>query len=116
MGNICSRSMVRTDKDIISDTFYNKLEQNIEMNLMDIIIFNREPEFRKDFMPIRWIFTDLMGNFHYKDINNVTLTDIIKAFFTNLNLGKNKNEYCNEDLMNFIATNQHDKIAIAIVK
>jgi hypothetical protein len=108
--------MIKINKDIANDTFYNKLEQNIEMNLMDIIIFNREGEMRKEFKPIRWIFTDLMGNFHYKDINKVTLKDIIKAFFVNLSLGKNKYEYCNDDLMNFIATNQHDKIAIAIIK
>ena len=99
-----------------NDTFYNQLEQNIEMKMMDTIIFDRESEHKKDFKPVRWIFTDLMGNFHYKDIKSILLKDVIKAFFVNLSLGKNKYEYNNEDLMTFIEMNKLDKIAVAIIK
>jgi hypothetical protein len=86
------------------------------MKIMDTIIFDKNPSKKKEFMPVRWIFTDLMGNFHFKDINTISLQDVIKAFFVNLSLGKNKYEYNNDDLMNFIAQNKLDKIAVAVIK
>ena len=51
---------------------------------------------------MRWIFTDLMGNFHFKDIKNLSLSDVIKAFFVNMSLGKNNYEYSNEGKINNI--------------
>ena len=71
---------------------------------------------KNQFKPIRWIFTDLMGNLHFKDINTISLKDVIKAFFVNLSMGKNKYEYNNEDLMTFIANNKLEKIAVAIIQ
>lgn len=84
------------------------------MKMMDTILFDKSWETENQFKPKRWIFTDLMGNFHYKDIKSITLKEVIKAFFVNLSLGKNQYEYNNEDLMEFIAKNQLDKIAVAI--
>lgn len=72
----------------IEDTFHNTLDQNIEMRMMDTILFDRSEDAKKELKPIRWIFTDLMGNFHYKDINSISINDVIKAFFVNLNIGK----------------------------
>lgn len=102
--------------DQSTDTFYNKLEQNIEMKMMDTIIFDGHPSKKNQFKPIRWIFTDLMGNLHFKDINTISLKDVIKAFFVNLSMGKNKYEYNNEDLMTFIANNKLEKIVVAIIQ
>lgn len=84
--------------------------------MMDTIIFSQKPDEKKAFKPKRWIFTDLMGNFHFKDINSITLKDVIRAFFVNLSAGKSKFEYDNQDLMNFMEHNKLDKIAFAIIK
>lgn len=88
------------------------------MKMMDTILFQKpdsDPS-QSPFKPKRWIFTDLMGNFHYKDINSISLNDVIKAFFVNLSVGKEKYEYDNQDLMEFMAQNKLDKIAVAIIK
>ena len=84
--------------------------------MMDTILFDKSSSSRKDLKPKRWIFTDLMGNFHYKDIKSISITDVIRAFFVNLNIGKARYEYSNEDLMNFIESNKLDKIAVAIIR
>lgn len=83
--------------------------------MMDTILFEKN-EMKKELKPKIWIFTDLLGNFHYKDIKTISITDVIRAFFVNLNIGKKRYEYTNQDLMSFIATNKSDKIAVAIVK
>ena len=94
------------------DSFFNTPNQNIEMKMMDTILFEKDlarnirrnysqspsslhldPNHirinkRKDLKPKRWIFTDLLGNFHYKNIETVSISDVIRAFFVNLNMGK----------------------------
>jgi hypothetical protein len=62
---------------------------------MDTIIFG------EDFKPRKWIFTDIKGHIQFKAINNITVTDIIRAFLVNLNDPK-KNEFSNEDLLEFL--------------
>jgi hypothetical protein len=84
--------------------------------MMDTILFDISQTQRKNLKPRRWIFTDLMGNFHYKDIKSISITDVIRAFFVNLNIGKNRFEYSNDDLMDFIESNKLQKIAVAILK
>ena len=113
--NFRSASVEKVKKNM-KDTYYNKPEQNIEMKMMDTIVFDRRLENKHKFMPQRWIFTDLLGHFHYKDVRSLTLKDVIRAFFINLSVGKNKYEYNNQDLMNFMEHNRFDKIAYAIVK
>ena len=76
--------------------------------MMDTILF--DPAFK----PKKWIFTDLLGRIQFKDINSITINDVIKAFLVNLNENK-KNEFNNEDLMDFLANNQNrSKICFAI--
>lgn len=76
--------------------------------MMDTILFDSA------FKPKKWIFTDLLGRIQFKDINSITINDVIKAFLVNLNENK-KNEFNNEDLMDFLANNQNrSKICFAI--
>jgi len=120
------------------DSFFNTPSQSIGIKMMDTILFDQSlgkvsrrersgspnssyhdtsylKSFkRKELQPKKWIFTDLMGNFHYKSIDTVSISDVIRAFFVNLNMGRKSYEYSNEDLMNFIAKNKLEKIAVAI--
>lgn len=120
------------------DSLFDNPKLHIEMKMMDTILFDtgkeRKPNRkgssevkgsyfntnyirklrRKEFKPKRWIYTDLMGNFHYKNIEAVSLSEVIRAFFVNLNMGKKSHEYSNDDLMNFIENNKLEKIAVAI--
>ncbi|CAI2384511.1 unnamed protein product [Moneuplotes crassus] len=120
------------------DSLFNDPKLGIEMKMMDTILFDtgKERQYnrkgstnpkgsyfntnyirklrRREFQPKRWIYTDLKGNFHYKNIESVSLEEVIRAFFVNLNMGKKTHEYSNDDLMNFIANNKLDKIAVAI--
>ncbi|CAI2383240.1 unnamed protein product [Moneuplotes crassus] len=107
------KSYVKNKNDVEVDTFYMK-DKNIELKLMDTILFNTES--KTMFTPQKWIFTDLMGNLHYKDLKNLNLSNIIKVFFINSSLGKNAFEYSNEDLMEFIQKNSLDSIALVMNK
>lgn len=75
---------------------------------MDTILFE------KGFQPKKWIFTDLLGRIQYKDINSITINDVIRAFLVNLNENK-KNEFNNEDLIEFLSNSKNrSKICFAI--
>lgn len=75
---------------------------------MDTILFE------DGFKPKKWIFTDLLGRIQFKDINSITINDVIRAFLVNLNENK-KNEFNNDDLMEFLANNSNrNKICFAI--
>lgn len=77
--------------------------------MMDTILFGKE------FQPKKWIFTDLLGRIKSKVINSITINDVIKAFLVSLNDNK-KNEFNNEDLMEFLANNsKRSNICFAIV-
>ena len=76
--------------------------------MMDTIIFEEQ------FKPKKWIFTDLLGRIQYKDIDSITVNDVIRAFLVNLNENK-KNEFNNDDLIEFLAKNTNrSKICFAI--
>lgn len=75
--------------------------------MMDTILF------KQDFQPVKWIFTDLLGRIQFKDINQITINDVIRAFLVNLNDNK-KNEFNNDDLMEFLASNNRQKICFAL--
>lgn len=61
------------------------------------------------------MFTDLLGRIQFKDIGSITINDVIRAFLVNLNENK-KNEFNNEDLMDFLERNDtRTKICFAIV-
>jgi len=100
---------------LTEDSFHNTAGQNIEMKMMDTILFDTSNGRRKELKPTRWIFTDLMSNFQYKDIESISVSDVVRAFLVNLNIGKKRFEYNNDDLMNFIQHNKLEKIAVAIV-
>ena len=67
------------------------------IKMMDTILFEG------DFRPVKWIFTDLLGRVQYKDIQSITINDVIRAFLVNLNDNK-KTDFNNEDLMEFLST------------
>lgn len=46
--------------------------------MMDTILF------KKNFKPKKWIFTDLQGQIQSKEIEQITIADVIKAFLVNL--------------------------------
>ena len=50
---------------------------------MDTILFKKDPGDGYS-RPKKWIYTDLLGRVQYKDIENLTLEEVIKAFLTNL--------------------------------
>ena len=77
---------------------------------MDTILF------KEDFKPNKWIFTDLLGRIQFKEINQITINDVIRAFLVNLNENK-KNEFSNEDLIEFLSKgdNNRNKICFAII-
>ena len=76
---------------------------------MDTIIFE------EGFTPKKWIFTDLIGRIQFKDITSITINDVIRAFLVNLNQNK-KNEFNNDDLMEFLARNTNrTKICFALI-
>lgn len=81
----------------------------MSIKMMDTILFE------EDFKPKKWIFTDLLGRIKFKDINSITVNDVIKAFLVNLNESK-KNEFSNEDLLEFLSKNKNrNKICFAII-
>ena len=63
--------------------------------MMDTITFT------EDFQPMQWIFTDLMGRIQSKEISQITINEVIKAFLINLNHNK-KTDFSNDDLMLFL--------------
>ena len=76
--------------------------------MMDTILFEDELK------PKKWIFTDLLGRIQFKDINHITINDVIKAFLVNLNENK-KTEFSNDDLIQFLSKNSNrTKICFAI--
>ena len=78
--------------------------------MMDTILFHDQ------FIPTKWIFTDLLGKVQVKDINSITINDVIRAFLVNLNQHK-KHEFNNDDLMDFLSnTANRSKICFAIVE
>ena len=80
----------------------------MNIKMMDTILFEG------DFQPRRWVFTDLLGRIQFKDINSITINDVIRAFLVNLNENK-KNEFNNDDLIEFLAKNSNrNKICFAI--
>ena len=77
--------------------------------MMDTILFE------DGFKPIKWIFTDLLGRVQYKDIQSITINDVIRAFLVNLNDNK-KTDFDNDDFMEFLSKNNNrSKICFAIV-
>jgi hypothetical protein len=87
----------------------NEQQSNLmSIKMMDTILFEN------DFQPKRWIFTDLLGRIQYKDINSITINDVIRAFLVNLNENK-KNEFNNDDLIEFLSKNSNrSKICFAL--
>ena len=76
--------------------------------MMDTIIFT------DGFQPVHWIFTDLIGKIQSKEISQITVNEVIKAFLINLNHNK-KADFNNDDLMQFLDRDQIDqKICFAI--
>ena len=63
-----------------------------EIKMMDTITFE------KNFQPMQWIFTDLLGRIQYKEISTITVNEVIKAFLINLNHNQ-KQEFENDDLL-----------------
>ena len=66
-----------------------------EIKMMDTITF------AKNFQPMQWIFTDLLGRIQYKEISTITVQEVIKAFLINLNHNQ-KQEFENDDLLAFL--------------
>lgn len=50
---------------------------------------------------MQWIFTDLMGHIQSKEISQISINEVIKAFLINLNHNK-KTDFNNDDLMLFL--------------
>lgn len=71
---------------------YGYQESLMNIKMMDTILFD------SDFKPKKWIFTDLLGRIQFKEINQITINDVIRAFLVNLNENK-KNDFTNEDLL-----------------
>jgi hypothetical protein len=67
--------------------------------MMDTILFDG------GYKPKKWIFTNLQGTVQYKDIKEITINDVIRAFLVNMN-AKKRNEFTNDDLMDFLASDQ----------
>ena len=66
------------------------------------------------FQPVNWIFTDLLGKIQSKEISQITVNEVIKAFLINLNHNK-KADFSNDDLMQFMDKEQiNQKICFAI--
>lgn len=80
----------------------------MSIKMMDTILFEGA------FKPKKWIFTDLLGRIQFKDIYSITINDVIRAFLVNLNENK-KNDFSNDDLLDFLARNTNrNKICFAI--
>ena len=70
--------------------------------------------FTADFQPLEWIFTDLQGQIQSKEISQISINEVIKAFLINLNQNK-KTDFDNDDLLEFFDKKQIDqKICFAI--
>jgi hypothetical protein len=83
-------------------------ESLVSIKMMDTILFG------SDFKPKKWIFTDIKGRIQFKTIDSITVNDVIRAFLVNLNEHK-KNEFNNEDLLEFLSKNTNrSKICFAI--
>ena len=86
------------------------------IKMMDTILFDRsDAASSKDFVPLKWIFTDLHGNVQYKFIKTITVNDVIRAFLVNLNESDKRYEFNNEDLMHFIEHARDEPICFALV-
>ena len=51
--------------------------------------------------PQKWIYTDLLGRIQYKDIKNIKIDEVVKAFLLNTSqdLSLENGEFKNEDLL-----------------
>ena len=85
---------------------------------MDTILLSNENRLSYS-KPLKWIYTDLLGRVQYKDITNLKIEEVIKAFLLNLKKKKNPdgsrdetNNFSNEDLLKFFLPN--DKIQESI--
>ena len=67
---------------------------------MDTILLNK-------LQPIKWIYTDLLGRIQYKDIKNIKIDEVIKAFLLNIikEMSLQNGEFTNEDLLKFFEDN-----------
>lgn len=67
---------------------------------MDTILLNK-------LQPIKWIYTDLLGRIQYKDIKNIKIDEVIKAFLLNISkeMSLQNGEFTNEDLLKFFEDN-----------
>ena len=63
-----------------------------EIKMMDTITFV------DGFQPVHWIYTDLFGRIQSKEIRQISVNEVIKAFLINLNHNK-KADFDNDDLM-----------------
>ena len=85
----------------VFESLYSSAESplsNVSIKMMDTIIFE------ENYQPKKWIFTDLLGRIQFKEINSITVNDVIKAFLVNLNENK-KTEFNNDDLIEFLSKN-----------
>ena len=63
---------------------------------MDTILLNK-------LQPTKWIYTDLLGRIQYKDIKNIKIDEVIKAFLLNISkeMSLQNGEFRNDDLLKF---------------
>ena len=73
--------------------------QKSKIKMMDTILFDG------GFRPLTWIFTNLQGTVQSKNIKEISISDVIKAFLVNMNPSK-KGEFTNNDLVEFLGSNQ----------
>ena len=68
---------------------------------MDTILLNK-------LQPIKWIYTDLVGRIQYKDIKNIKIDEVIKAFLLNISkeMSLQNGEFTNDDLLKFFEENK----------
>ena len=64
---------------------------------MDTILFDGA------FNPKQWIFTNIQGLVQSKNIREISISDVIKAFLVNMKPEK-KYEFTNEDLLDFLSS------------
>ena len=56
---------------------------------------------------MKWIYTDLLGRIQYKDIQNIKIDEVIKAFLLNISkeMSLQNGEFTNDDLLKFFEDN-----------
>ena len=55
-------------------------KQQLPIKLMDTILFDKNEPFK----PEKWIYTDLLARIQFKDITNIDIEEVIKAFLLNI--------------------------------